>query len=358
MPTLFKQDNTAFGLDINDTSIKITQLERNGKKFKILGYTDFPLRKGILVNDTIIDEKSMIDSIHEALKKMQFGGVNTNFVVASIPEPKAFVRVIQTPKLTEDQAESAVAIESEQYIPIPLDQAYLDWQILRDAPEEKMDVLVTAAPKDFIDNFLRILKSAGLRPVALEVESAAIARALVSPEKKNKDLLILDISTFRSSLIVVSQGFLQFTSSVPIAGDAFTQSIARALGVSEADAEKIKMQVGLDESKEHQNVRAALMPVIDNLAEEIKNILKFHSAHSQTPISQILLCGGSSRLLHLSSYLYEKLTDYDNVDIILGNPWSNVFEPKLAAAAPLSREATLSYATSIGLAIRGAEVLR
>jgi len=355
MPTFFKQERTAFGIDVNDTSIKIAELRKSKTGYKIIGYSDFELHKGIVVNDSVMDEKALTEAIRGALAKMKFGNVDTTLTIASIPESKAFVRVIQIPKMSEAQAESAVTIESEQYIPIPLDQAYLDWQILRENGEDKMDVLVTAAPKDYIDNYLRVLKNSGLRPVALEVESAAVARALVPSEKKAKDLLILDMSTSRSSLIVVSQGFVQFTSSVPIAGDAFTQAIARALGINEQEAEKVKMQFGLDDSKEHQNVKAALTPVVDNLVEEIKNILKFHSAHSTTPISQILLCGGSAKLLHLSSYLYEKLTDYDYVDIILGNAWANVFEPRLAAAAPLTREESLSYATAIGLAIRGAE---
>lgn len=351
---IWKQNETAFGLDLSDISVKVMQLEKSGKGFKVAGFADHNLPKGVVVNDIVMNEDLLVTNIKQMLTKLDFGRVHGNQVVGSIPESKAFVRVLQIPKMSEEQAANAVPFEAEQYIPIPLDQAYLDWQIVGEH-DDKLDVLVTASPKDYVDTLLRIYKSMGLRPVSFEVESAACARALISPDIKNKNVLILDMDTYRTSLIVVEKGSLQFTSSVPIAGDAFTQSIARALGVTAAEAETIKREVGLDDSKEHQNIKAALVSVVDNLVVEIRNTIKFHDEHSAEKISQILLCGGTSKLLHLTSYLYQKLSDLDHIDILLGNPWINIFDPKDAQAAPLSRENSLSYTTAIGLAMRGVE---
>jgi type IV pilus assembly protein PilM len=287
-------------------------------------------------------------------KHLDFGKIQGNKIIASIPESKAFVRVLQIPKMSEEQAATAVPFEAEQYIPIPLDQAYLDWQIIGER-DDKLDVLVMASPKDYIDSFLKVFKSMGLRPVSLEMESAACARALISPEMKEKNVLILDMDTYRTSLIVVEKGNLQFTSSVPIAGDAFTQSIARALSIPAAEAEEIKRTVGLDDSKTRENVKAALVSVIDNLVVEIRNIIKFHDEHNTDKISRIVLCGGTSKLKNLTGYLYQQLADLNHIDIVLGDPWVNLPNVQDQKRSLMSMEESLSYTTVIGLAMRSLE---
>jgi type IV pilus assembly protein PilM len=352
---IWKQKQIAFGFDLSDVSVKVMQLEKSGNSFKVLAYADHNLPKGVVVNDIIMNETMLINHIKTMLGSLEFGKIHGNQIIASIPESKAFVRVLQIPKMTEEQAVSAVPFEAEQYIPIPLDQAYLDWQIIGEK-DDKLDVLVTASPKDYIDAFLRILKSAGLNPVSFEVESAACARALISPELKTKNILLLDMDTYRTSLIVVEKGNLQFTSSVPIAGDAFTQSIARALSISGEEAEKVKREIGLDDAKESQAVKAALVSVVDNLVTEIRNIIKFHDEHSTEKIQQIVLCGGSSKLLHVPEYIAQQLADLNTIEVVLGNPWVNLFNAENKLAPPLGTEDSLSYTTVIGLAMRAGEI--
>lgn len=352
---IFSKKEIVVGFDLSDISMKIMQLEKAAKSYKVVGYTDQDMAKGIMVNDVIVNEKEMVKQINRAFEKPQFGKITSRNVVASIPESKAFVRVMQIPKMTEEQAANAVPFEAEQYIPMPLDQVYLDWQIIGER-NGKLDVLVSACPKDYVDNLLRVMKMAGLQPVAFEVESAACARALISADKKDKAILIMDMDTYRTSLINVEDGFLKFTSSVPIAGEAFTESIAAARGISMEDAEAIKRQVGLDDSREYQDIKAALAGVIDRLIVEVLGNIRFHDEHSAKPISQIILCGGSAKLLHLNSYLYQKLSEYSQIDILLGNPWSNVFDSTQPNQTSLNREDSLAYTTAIGLALRAVEL--
>jgi Tfp pilus assembly PilM family ATPase len=113
----------------------------------------------------------------------------------------------------------------------------------------------------------------------------------------------------------------------------------------------------LDDSKEHQNVKSALVRAwLITWSRKFRNTIKFHDEHSPEKISQIMLCGGSAKLLHLTSYLYQQLVDLDHIDILLGNPWVNLFDPKDPNSAPMSREDSLSYTTAIGLAMRALEM--
>lgn len=368
MFNLFKSNpqRAAFGLDISDISLKLVQLEPDGSRYKVAAFSDTGIPKEVMSADTIKDPKKLVSIIRQAVGHPKFGRINTPYVVASIPEAKSFVRVIQMPAMSEEEAAEAIQWEAEQYIPIPVGQVYLDWLILG-REGDKMSVLITAAPKEYIDNYVAILKEAGLVPIALEVESQATARSLVSPDYEQETVLIADINTIRTSLIIFDRGTLQFTSSIPIAGNIFTESISRALSTNFEEAEKIKRRVGLDEGEDPQAeaVKKSLLPVLNNLLNEIKNTIRFYEEHSRpdSKITRLLLSGGSSKLKHLPSFLHDKLTHAEasahplrsvpGIKVELGNPWVKVL--KIGQTPPLSREDSLSFSTAIGLALREGE---
>ena len=348
-----------FGLDVSSGSFKLMQLGQSGSDVSVKAYGEVILNKGVMQNDDIADAKTFTAILKQALDKPQYGRVDSNYVVASLPESKSFVRVIQIPHMSESEAENAVPFEAESFIPMPLDQVYLDWQIIGEAPgaqrlgspqePDKMNILIIATPKVFVDKYLDILDKAGLKPAALEVESQSCHRALISPGSSETSLLV-DMESFRSSMIMVEGGALQFTSTIPIAGSAFTESIARALGVSSAKAEDIKRKVGIANTNEYPNIKTSLLPVLNNLSSEIKNILKFHNEHSSRQVEKVILLGGSSKLANITEFLAPQLQDAGISAVELANPWQNL--PGLKNP-PLSLFDSLSYVTAIGLAERG-----
>lgn len=352
MPSFFKKSRSAFGLDISGDSFKIVQLEHRGKNMAVKSYSETPLPKNLIINDAVSDAKTFNYLIKQALDKPRFGQVGTDYVVASLPESKSFVRVIQIPRMSEAEAANAIPYEAESFIPLPIDQVYLDWQKLSDAGD-KMNILIIASPRDFVDQYLGILEGAGLKVMALEVESQSCHRALVG-RGNNETLLIVDLDANRSSLIMVEEGNLQFTSSVPIAGSAFTESIATALGVSSAKAEEIKRKVGIANTITYPNIKTSLLPVLNNLSGEIKSILKFHNEHSDHGVSRVLLAGGSAKLQNLAEFLAPQFSDYPNLKVELANPWLNF--PGLQNP-PLNAIDSLSFATVIGLAMRGLDYI-
>ena len=367
MINLFGRPNSksSLGVDLSDASLKLIQFEKIGRGFRTVAYSDQPLPKEMIVANTIKDPKALVAIIKSAVAHPKFGHVTSQRVVASIPESKCFARVISMAKVTDEEAGEAVPWESEQYIPMPRNQVYLDWVVLSEtdpAQKDKMKVLITAAPKDYVDDYTRILKEAGLQPTALEIESQAVARSLVTTDAET--ILLIDIDTVRSSFIIYERGTLEFTSSIPLAGAIWTEKIAKELGVTVEEAEALKRRCGLDPALEKGRVRRALAPLIQNLASEINNILRFYEEHVNTSgkITRILLSGGSSKLRHLPSQLKELLAKSDNgrglrslggLRVELGNPWLKVLGKK--QVAPLWREDSLSFSTAIGLALRDFE---
>ncbi|MDR3642662.1 MAG: type IV pilus assembly protein PilM [Candidatus Doudnabacteria bacterium] len=344
---LFSKTIPAFGLDISGSSFKFMQLDGPAKNLGVKAYADVAVPKSLIANDVITDNKTFLTLLKQSLDRPQFGRLTTNYVVASLPESKSFVRVIQIPKMSEGEADNAVPFEAENFIPLPLDQVYLDWEKIGEEGD-KMVVLMVAAPKEFVDGYMDLLEKAGLKPAALEVESQSCRRAVLLPDSR-ETVLLVDIEAYRSSMIMVENGSLQFTSTIPIAGNSFTESVAKALGVSAAKAEEIKRKVGIANTAEYPNIKTSLLPVLGNLEAEIKNILKFHGEHSSRQVERIILSGGSAKLKNLAEYLGPQMSGSGVARVELANPWLNVGSQKQESF----QEDSLSFVTAIGLALRG-----
>jgi type IV pilus assembly protein PilM len=289
--------------------------------------------------------------VKKTLDKPLYGKFTTNQAVLSLPESKSFVRVIQIPIMSESEAEKAVPFEAENFIPMPVDQVYLDWQKL-DESGDKMNILLIASPKEFVDKYLNAVDQARITTLALEVESQSCLRA-VMPKNSKETALLVNMNASKTNLIMVEKGSLQFTSTVPISGNTFTESIATSLGISSAKAEEIKKKVGISNTPDYPNVKTALLPVLNNLSAEIKNILKFHAEHSTEPAAKIILCGGSAKIKNLTEYLKPQLDEFGNIAVEIGNPGLNL---NIDQKSPLYGNELLGFTATMGLAIRGASL--
>ncbi len=345
----------AFGLDISDSSIKVAELNLHKGHISSAVFADVPLMDKTISNHLIVSEERLAGNIMKALNIAK--NIKTKFVICSVPEAKSFVRVIHIPKMAPEEIETAIPYELEQDIPIPIDQVYLDWVILRELPDG-LELLVTASSKDYIDSLIGALKSIKLRPVALEIGSQATARALIGKDDDKKSVLIVDIGAQQTSFIIVDQGVPLYTSSIPVAGNSFTESISRNLGITWAEAEKIKISRGLtSQSEGEEDIKQSVLPILDNIIDEIKNVIRFFEDHSDSHhlIDTIMLCGGSSRVPGVIDYISTRInlgSSKTTLRIVEGNPWS-----KMIISAnqhmPIEREQALGYSTAIGLALRG-----
>ena len=362
----------AFGLDISDLSLKIVKLKKRGQFFELDSFLEEKIEPGIIKGGEIKDEKKLAEIIRESIKKVKGEKLKTNYVVASLPEEKAFLQVIQMPRLPEEDLKSAVIYEAENYIPTPLEEVYLDYQIIPPVYDhlDHLDILIAALPKKTVDPYLSALKLAGLRPKVLEIESLAIARALIKNGITTQPILLIDLGATRTSFIIFSGHSLRFTSSIPVSSSNFTEIISKNLGVSLAEAERLKIKHGLEEKvkikigdektelkRERGRIFEALIPTLVDLVQQIKRYLDYyqtHSSHEHLPpdgkeVSKILLCGGGANLKGLCQLLSLEL----KIPVEIGNPWVNILIKEKKEVAELSFEESLKYTTALGLALRG-----
>lgn len=348
---IFEKQYQYIGLHVNAHAVKAMELDHKGSRTVMRAYANAPLPKGLMVNDAFSDQNKLAEFIKLSLQSPQHGSFSTNRVIISIPESKSFIRVMEMTTMDEAAAENAIMFEAEAYIPMPMDQVYFDWQILQ-KKGATMEVLLIASPKEYVDAYMHIIETAGLKLCGIEVEAQSVARALV-PSAVTEPVLVVDMDALKTALVMVEHGVLQFTSSVPIAGKVFTDKLVKDLNITAAQAEKLKRDVGLANTVEYPNLKTAMEPVLQDLASEIKNILKFHYDHSESHINHILITGGAAKLQHISEGLLPLLEQYAPMEITVANPLEHI--PNLDRSALTPYEA-LSFTTAIGLAMWGLEV--
>lgn len=336
----------SFGLDIGTTSIKVVQLQPEKDKFKLItfGMTAVPAS---LQSESEADHRAIADAIVKLVANRR---IVAKGVVVAIPESVVFSRVIEMPPLTDEELKSAIKWEAEQYIPIPLNEANLDYQVVKSPAKgsqgEKMEVFLVAAPKTLVNKYLNILKMADIQPLALETELISICRALVRNSEEGKHNLVVSIGSLSTDLAITRDSQIIYTRSISTGGNALARAVARELNLEVPQAEEYKRSYGLDEKMLEGKIRKAIEPIFDVVIAEIKKSIKFSEGKEGIKLSSLLLCGGTAKLPGLVSYLAKAL----ELEVQVGDPFANVFleekqKTELGDDAPL-------FTTAVGLAMK------
>lgn len=352
----------SFGLDISDFSLKLIQLKKEDKHLTLASFGQKEIPPGIIEKTEIMQEETLAKLISNLIEQVQGEPIKTKYLVASLPEEKAFVRVVQLPMMSKEEVAQAIQWEVEANIPLPIEQVYFDWQIIPPFKnrvkvknyQKQTNVLVMAMSKKTVDSYLKVLKQAGLQPLALEVESIALVRTCIKNIQSPYPVLILDMGSTGTGLTIFSGQTIVFTSHIPVSGQDLNQAIANHLKVNLEEAKQLKIEVGLDREREGGKVAQALEPIIDKFIQQIKHYVNFYLEHGQisyTPdgiVAKILLCGGDSLLIGLPAALSLKL----KIQTELANPWINILKPPLKEVPNLPYQKSLAYSTALGLALR------
>lgn len=334
-----------FGLDISDRALRLVQCKKRGKKIVISSYNELMVPPDIISSGVIKQTDKLIKLLDQLVKSAKGSKITSKNVIAVLPEPKTFIKVIEIPSDPNEKIIELVKEEIKNHIPFSPEEIYLDWQILKQ-DQKTIKLLIGAVPKDIVDTHFSVLEKSGLIPQVLEIEAAAIIRSLIG-ENDQKAKIIIDFGAVRTGLIVYDQGTVQFTISLPISGIKITETIAKTLDLDSKKAEKAKIVCGLDQTKCDGALLKILMSAIDSLTSQIKKAIVFYKTNSpgNNPISEIILCGGGANFSQIDKVLSEKL----KLPVKIGNPFTKVKQTK-KLTIPANK--ALSYTTAVGLALR------
>lgn len=309
----------SFGLDIGTSSIKAVWLgsEREGFVFRSCATTPTPA-KG-MVSEAPIDQEEVANAVRRLVEEAK---IVPKFADIALADHQVYTKVIDMPVLSEKELASAIYWEAEQYIPAQLSTMSLSHQILRErikiGNNERMQVLLVAAPKLLIQRYQTVLEMAGLGITTIETEMLSVIRAVVTDESFPPSLII-NIGALGTSLAVVIEGTIAFTYSIPIGGVAINRAIALDFGFSDTQAEEYKKVYGITDKTLGGKIGKAIEPILQSMVTEVRKALTFYSEKykSQVQISQIILSGGTAKLPGIDMYFVKNV----GVATIIANPW-------------------------------------
>ncbi len=335
------------GLDIGSRTIKVIELNREGKKFalKAAGAVGYSTPVNI---ESLKDEKEMGNLAGVIKKLLSEARISSKDVAISLPETQVYTRLMKFPLLNDQEIASAVKWEAEEYIPIPIRDAIVEHRILErqehSSPPQVL-VLLVAVLRSQVEKYMKVLGMVNLNVVGVETELMSLVRSL-APESAPS--MIIDFGAHSTDLAITRNQELFFSRSIPSAGDAFTRAVAQSMGVSQEQAEQYKRTYGLLEDQLEGKVGKSLTPIFRVVIEEIKKTIHYYQLETkgEAPTS-IIVTGGSAGIPGLTVML----TKLVGLEVVMGNPFSRV------AVDPSSAKSLVNYAPiysiAVGLAMRG-----
>lgn len=339
------------GLDIGFSSIKVVALSKDGViKLVSLGSIACP-QPGM-----ISEAEPALQAVAAAMKKLlEATHIEQKEVTVALPESKVFTRVIDDlPYLTDNELSQAIRYAAEEFIPMPLSDVNLNWQVLYRS-EKKNDgdknartvVIVVASPKNLVAKYIKVLEMIGLKPKVLETEIIAVTRSLVGNNPFSPSTLIVQLGATTTDFAAVSKGLIWLTRSISTGGMALTRSLAQHFNFELNQAEEYKKVYGLLEDQLEGKVFEALKPVVEIIGGEVKRVIQaFEAKYPQDPIKRVVLSGGGAKMPGFVIYLANSL----GLEVQEADPWYAIAKDK-ASISKLAQDAP-SYSVAVGLALR------
>jgi type IV pilus assembly protein PilM len=339
LPSLSSNSNSVVGLDIGSSTVKAVELslKNKGRDFDLthLGVAKVPSES--IVQGAFLNSSAIVDTVREAIENAK---IRTKNVAVAVSGHSVIVKKVNLPLMSRDELDEQIRWEAEQYIPFDVNEVNLDFQILNDGESEEsggqMGVLLVAAKKDLIDDYVQVITEAGLIPAVVDVASFAVENAFTSNyESAPEDVVALvNIGAEVVNINILADGIPAFTRDITTAGNQYTEEIQKALSVTFDEAERIKLGGRAQDDSQDvvpQEVEQAMQSVSETVIGEISRSLDFFGATTaDSSISRVVLSGGGAKVAGFEKAFHERT----GLPVEIMNPFSRMvpsskFEPEL-----------------------------
>ena len=340
---LIYHDQPIFGFDLGTRTAKLVQLKRVGKTMEVAGYGYANFPGDAIVEGIIVDPQQIADALAPLMPQMSYGKITATRVAASLPVAKVFTRVLELPKMAAADLGAAVRLEAEQYVPVPLPDLYVDYEIIETVGETS-EVLMVAAPRAIVDSYIKLFELMKLEVIFVESSLAAVTRAVLGAQALEQVTMVADIGAGSIDLTIWDK-VIRLTDTVPLGGDNLTLELVNVLGVTREQANEIKARFGLGKSNLLPKIEAALAKPLGSITGEIKRVIKFYQdrGHEKRSVEVIILTGGSASMPGLVEYLAREL----GLPVKVSDPWTGLESKHIQ---PVSKTDAPMYTTALGLA--------
>jgi len=337
------------GLDIGSSSIKLVELKEGKKGYRLQSLALSPLPPEAIVDGALMDSVTIIDAIKDLIGQAK---TKTKSAVTSVSGHSVIVKKITLPFMTEAELEESIQWESERYIPFDINDVNIDFQILASDGEnpDVMEVILVAAKKDIINDYVSVIMEAGLNPVIVDVDAFALENMLAINYdlEKGESVAIANVGASITSINILKNNVSAFTRDIFKGGNQVTEEIQRQLHTDFDEAEKIKVGSKMD-GVSQPVIQKVLKEASESLSIEIGNSLDFfQSAGTYEKIGKLYLGGGGSKIKDFDILLQQQI----GIPVEMINPFKKIEFSDKHFDLEYMREIGPAMAVGVGLASR------
>ncbi len=337
------------GVDISSTAVKLLQLGQVGSRYRVEHYAVEPLPPNAVVEKNIVEVEAVGEAIRRALSR---SGARTKFAAAAVAGSAVITKVIPMPgDLSDEDMEAQIQVEANQYIPYPIEEVSLDFEVLgpiKDNPD-MVNVLLAASRTENVDLRVAALDLGGLGTKVVDVEAFAMENAfrLIADQlsvPKDALVAVVDVGATMTTLIVLKNQRTIYSREQVFGGKQLTDEVMRRYGLSYEEAGLAKRQGGLPESYEVE----VLEPFKEAMVQQISRLLQFFFAGSEfSRVDQVVLAGGCAAIPGIADMVEENL----GVPCVVANPLADMSLSGRVQAQSLAQDAS-ALMIACGLALR------
>ena len=346
-----KQKQPLLGLDITTSSVKLIELSKSGKRYRVESYAAEPTPPSSVNEKSIVDAKAVGEAIRRAVKRS--GAKATNVAIA-ISGDAAITKVIQmASNLSERDLEGQVEIQADQYIPFPMEEVSFDWEIVGPNAKdpELIDVLLVATRTTNVEQRQAAVAAAGLQAEIVDVEAFALENAcqLLSHQIPDngigQSVAVVDIGASSTTFSVLQDLKVIYTRDFAFGGQQLTEEIMRTYGLSLEEAGRAKKEGGLPSNFQPE----VLDPFMDEMSLQVSRSLQFFlaSGSGREQPESILVCGGCANIPGVADVIASRV----GIPAEIGDPLGQMKLSSRAKALGVVKDST-ALLTACGLALR------
>lgn len=347
---LQKNKNNLIGIDISSTAVKIVELSYQDARYRLESFYSESLPSNAVVEQSIVLDEAVGGAVNRAVQQ---SGSRSKLAAVAVSGSNVITKVVQmTADLSDDEMDFQVRTEADQYIPYPIDEVALDWQIVntsKNSPHH-VDVLLAACRSENVERRVDALDYAGLEAVAVDIEAFCVERAYrLLGQQLNQSpaatVAIIDIGSAVTTINVIHEGKSIYTRQQLFGGHQLTEEIMGRYRLTEAQALQIKLESTVNGDYEAE----ILWPFREVVVQQVNRSLQlFFSSTEFNEIDHIFLAGGTSMIHGLADAVTDKLAIATSV----ANPFINMTVSSKVNPKQLNRHAP-ALMVACGLAMRG-----
>ncbi len=343
---LLKSVGNFFALDIGTNAVRVVQLTKSGaNSWDLAHYGYVPVDSKITSSDSLESRNRLGEVIMTAIGQ---SGIKTKDVAIGLPSQKTFTTVIDVPTMPENELKSTIKYQLDQYIPMAIDDAKVDWKLLGQSLHDpkQQEVLLTSTAVNYSEERLEFIESLGLNVIAAEPDPIAMIRSLL-PAGIADARLIIDMGEQSTDIAITFGDAPRLVRTIPMGLSSLVKAAVQNLNVKEDQARQFILKFGLAPDRLEGQVYRSIESTLENFVSELtKSIKFFQTRYPSTVVGGILLAGFAVSVPRFGEYIAAKT----GVQATAANPWQKV---KVSQAdqqqlLPVINE----FATAVGLAER------